>query len=209
MNLIENLKWRYAVKKMDVTQKVSPEDITLIKEATQLSASSYGFQPYKILDIRDTYIRKKLLPMCFNQSQVTDASHLFVFCNKIVLLDSDVDQLMQLNSKIRGVDIEQLSAYGDIIKSKLKGKSKDDIFHWTAKQTYIALANALTACAELKIDSTPMEGFEADKVNDLLHLNSQGLNACVLLTIGYRSNEDATQYSNKVRFPISDLFNEI
>ena len=104
--------------------------------------------------------------------------------------------------------IEKISGYGDFVKGKLKEKSEIEMFHWSAKQAYIALGNALTACAELNIDSTPMEGFEPEEVNKLLGLNDKGLNACVILAIGYRSLDDQTQYSKKVRKPINTMFEE-
>lgn len=209
MQLIENLKWRYATKKMDASQKVSDEDIISIKEAVQLTASSYGLQPYKVLTIKDKNIRKQLQPLCWNQSQVVDASHIFIFCNQISVLEVDVDYLIELKAKTNGLKTEQLLGYGEFVKRKLKEKSKEEMFHWTAKQTYIALGNALNACADLKVDSTPMEGFEPDKINKLLDLTQQGLNACVILAIGYRSSDDANQHSKKVRKPINELFKEI
>ena len=208
MQLIESLKWRYATKKMDATKKVSEQDINCIKEAVQLSASSYGLQPYTVLDIRDSELRKEIHPMCWNQSQITDASHIFIFCNYNKVDEQDVDSLIRLKSETNEVPIEKISGYGDFVKGKLKEKSEIEMFHWSAKQAYIALGNALTACAELNIDSTPMEGFEPEEVNKLLGLNDKGLNACVILAIGYRSLDDQTQYSKKVRKPINTMFEE-
>ena len=208
MELIEHLKWRYATKKMDPSKKVSEDHISKVMEAIQLAASSYGLQPYKVIDIKDSELRKQLQPLCWNQSQVVDASHLFVFCNQTEVTDKDVDQFVELKAKTNGLDVNQIKGYGDFVKVKMKEKSADEMYHWTAKQTYVALGNALNACAELKIDSTPMEGFEKDKVNNILDLPSKGLNACVLLTIGYRSDEDASQHSKKVRKPMDVLFIE-
>lgn len=209
MNLIENLKWRYATKKMDANKTVSEEDILKIKEAVQLSASSYGLQPYKVIDLIDKDLRQQLLPLCWNQSQITDASHLFIFCNHNEVSDQNIDDLITLNASINGISEDQLSGYGDFMKMKVKEKSNEEVQNWTAKQAYIALGNGLAACAELNIDSTPMEGFEPEKVNDLLGLNEKGLNACVLLAIGYRSEEDATQHGKKVRKSIENLFESI
>lgn len=208
MQLLQNFKWRYATKKMDTSKKVSQQNIDYIKEAVQLSASSYGLQPYKILEIKNSKLREELKPLSWNQSQITDASHLFVFCNYQMVNDKDVDDLIQLKSETNGIPIEKISGYGDFVKSKLKEKSETEMFHWTSKQAYIALGNALIACAELKIDSTPMEGFEPEEVNKLLGLNDNGLNACVMLAIGHRSLDDIIQHSKKVRKPINELFEE-
>ena len=95
------------------------------------------------------------------------------------------------------------------MKSKLKEKSSEEISSWTGKQTYIPLANVLNACAELKIDSTPIEGFEQDKYNEILGLKERGLEASVVVAIGYRSKEDPSQNAKKVRKPLDVLFEEI
>jgi len=208
MNFIENLKWRYATKKFDSSKKVSQQNIDYIKEAVQMSASSYGLQPYKVLEIKSSKLREELKPISWNQSQITDASHLFVFCNRLSVSEENVDSLIQLKSEINKIDIEIISGYGDFVKGKLKEKSKSEMFHWTAKQTYITLSNAMTACAELHIDCTPMEGFETDAYNEKLKLFQLGLNACVLLAVGYRHNEDMSQNSKKVRKSIDTIFEE-
>jgi nitroreductase len=209
MQLIENLKWRYATKKFDASKKVSQQHIELIKEAVQLTASSYGLQPYKVLEINNPELRSTLKPLSWNQTQITDASHLFLFCNTIAVTDKDVDDLMQLKSEINKTSIEKFSGYGEFVKGKLKEKSTIEMFHWTAKQTYIALSNALNACAELEIDCTPMEGFETDAINEKLGLKEKGLNACVLLAVGYRHSEDIAQNLIKARKTIDEIFEEI
>ena len=194
---------------MDASKKVSQQNIDYIKEAVQLSASSYGLQPYTVIEIENPALREELKPFSWNQAQITDASHLFVFCNKVEVMTKDVDELIQLKAETNGIPIDKISGYGDFIKGKLKEKSEIEMFHWTEKQTYIALSNAMNACAELQIDCTPIEGFESDKYNEKLGLTERGLNACVVLAIGYRDKEDATQNSKKVRKPIESLFDKI
>lgn len=207
MNLIEQLNWRYAVKKMDPSKIVSDQDIDFIKEAIRLSASSYGLQPYKVLDIRSHELRARLKPFCWNQSQVTEASHLFIFCNKTSSVSSsDVDSYLHQKAKLNNSDIEQLSGYGTFVKSKFLEKSENELENWTAKQAYLALGNALIACAALKIDSTPMEGFEVIKVNELLAFNDEGWSVCLLLAIGYRSPDDLKQGVKKTRKSKNELF---
>ncbi|SMO37801.1 Nitroreductase [Saccharicrinis carchari] len=209
MQLIDKLKWRYATKKFDASKKVSQQNINLIKEAVQLSASSYGLQPFKVLEITNPTLREELKPLSWDQTQITDASHLFVFCNHIEVSDKDVDDLIQLKSDINQVAIDKISGYGDFVKTKLKEKTAVEMFHWTAKQTYIALSSAINACAELKIDCSPMEGFEPDAYNKKLGLKEKGLNACVLFAVGYRHDADMAQNSKKVRKPMDTIFEEI
>ena len=205
MKLIENLKWRYATKKYDTTKKVSEDDLQQIKEAIRLSPSSYGLQAFKILDIKDKDIREKLKLASYWQPQITEASHLLVFCGYADVNDGHIDEYLNLKSDTQGFDVELLKEFRNFMKVFIEGR-KSGKQVWTAKQTYIALSNAIAACAELKIDSTPMEGFEAEKYNEILGLSSKGLKADVLLAIGYRSDEDKTQYDVKIRKPMESLF---
>ncbi len=205
MKLIENLKWRYATKKYDTTKKVSDDDLQQIKEAIRLSPSSYGLQAFKILDIKDKDIREKLKLASYWQPQITEASHLLVFCGYADVNDGHIDEYLNLKADTQGFDVELLKEFRNFMKVFIEGR-KSGKQVWTAKQTYIALSNAIAACAELKIDSTPMEGFEAEKYNEILGLSSKGLKADVLLAIGYRSDEDKTQYDVKIRKPMESLF---
>lgn len=206
MNYIENLKWRYATKKFDSSKKISPKKLTKLMEAIQLSVSSYGLQLYKVIIVEDTSLREKLKSVSWGQGQITEASHLVVFCNYTNVKDKHVDDFLDLTSKTQNVDVKNLSGYGDFVKGKIKEKTKSESINWTSRQTYLALGNLLNACAELKIDSCPMEGFDPEKYNEILNLSKQGLNAAVIATIGYRSDEDHTQNRRKVRKPLNELF---
>lgn len=205
MKLIENLKWRYATKKYDTTKKVSEDDLQQIKEAIRLSPSSYGLQAFKILDIKDKDIREKLKLASYWQPQITEASHLLVFCGYADVNDGHIDEYLNLKADTQGFDVELLKEFRNFMKVFIEGR-KSGKQVWTAKQTYIALSNAIAACAELKIDSTPMEGFESEKYNEILGLSSKGLKADVLLAIGYRSDEDKTKYDVRIRKPMESLF---
>lgn len=209
MQLLEHLKWRYATKKFDVNQKISDTNIEKIKEAVSLSASSYGLQAYKVLLIEDQELRKKLQPVSWGQSQITDASYLVVFCNYTKVGPDTIDAYLKLKADTQGLQFDDLKGYGDFMKSKIGELSDEALKVWTAKQTYIGLSNLLAACAELKIDACPMEGFEPDQYNEILGLTDQGLSAAVIATIGYRSEEDVTKDSKKVRKPIHQLFEVI
>lgn len=206
MNLLEHLQWRYATKKFDPTKKVSSNDLEKIKQAIQLSVSSYGLQLYKVLIIENPEIREKLKPVSWNQSQITDASHLIVFCNYTDATPQVIDNFIEQTAVTRNLDLERLNGYGDFIKSKLNEKSDTEKASWLKSQTYLALGNLLNACAELKIDACPMEGFEPEAYNQILGLNEQGLNAAVISPIGYRHQEDDTAKLPKVRKSIKELF---
>lgn len=206
MELIKNLKWRYATKKFNSSKKVSQENLEKLKEAVQLSVSSYGLQMYKVLIIENSDIREELKPASWNQNQITDASHLFVFCHFISDLDKEVDNFIELTAKTRNLNKERLVGYGDFIKTKIGEKTATERISWLKSQTYLALGNLISACAELQIDACPMEGFEIEKYNQILNLTERGLSASVIAPIGYRHQEDETSYLEKVRKPFNELF---
>ena len=209
MEFIENLKWRYATKKFDTTKKVSETDLKKLKEAIQLSVSSYGLQLYKVQIIENFEIREQLKPVAWNQNEITDASHLFVFCNYTNVTDDAIDYFIKQTAETRNIDLDQLNGYGDFIKTKLAEKSIEEKTSWLKSQTYLALGNLLNACAELKIDACPMEGFEPEAYNKILGLEKQGLNAAVIAPIGYRHPEDHTIGQLKVRKPMEILFETV
>ncbi len=208
-NILENRTWRYATKKFDSAKKVSDEDLKLLLEATRLSASSYGLQPYHVFVITDAEIREKLKPVSWGQSQITDASHLIVFANVTDFGEELMDGYLQNVSKTRNIPAEGLKGYGDFMKSKLLDLPTETKTIWSSKQAYIAFSNLMQAAAELKIDTCPMEGFEAEEYNKILDLEEKNLNASVVLAIGYRSEEDETQHYAKVRRPAEELFTHI
>ncbi|MCL9807097.1 NAD(P)H-dependent oxidoreductase [Flavobacterium amniphilum] len=203
---IENQNWRYATKKFDASKKITAEDLETLKEAIRLSTSSYGLQPYKVFIIEDPAIREQLKPVSWGQSQITDASQLVVFANYTKLDEKVIDTYVERISKTREVPTEAIQGYGDFMKSKILGLTPEEQAIWTSKQTYLALGNLINAAAELKIDATPMEGFEPEKYNDILNLNELNLNASLVATIGYRHEEDANQHVKKVRKSKEELF---
>lgn len=206
MTLVENLQWRYATKKFDASKKIATADLDIIKQAISLTATSYGLESYKVLVVENPEVREKLLPASWGQTQVTDASHLLVFCNFNQVTPNHIDALVKLKSDTQGIPAENLAGYGDFMKKTIGGMPEEVVKGWTARQTYIALGNAMAACAELKIDSCPMEGFDAKQYNEILGLDKKDMNAAVVLPIGYRSEEDQTQHGKKIRKPISEMF---
>ena len=203
---IENQNWRYATKKFDATKKISPEDLATLKEAIRLSSSSYGLQPYKIVIIESPELRAQIQPVAWGQSQIVEASHLLVFANMVTMTELEIDNYLKNISATREIPLESTIGYADFMKSKILTLSTESSNIWASKQTYLAMGNLLNAAAELKIDVTPMEGFEPAKVNEILGLDKLNLNASLIATIGYRHNEDATQHFKKVRKSNDDLF---
>lgn len=205
MNTIENLKWRYATKKFDATKKVSSNDLDKLHEAIQLSPTSYGLQLFKVLDVQNSETRAKLQPESWGQTQIVDASNLFVFVVKKHFSDDDVDNYVNLKSEATGMNPEDLKGYGDFAKGKLQEIPSELYAQWTSKQAYIALGNLMTAAAELKIDICPIEGFSPVAYDEILNLKDTPYTSAVVAAVGYRSAEDPTQNGPKVRKSIQDL----
>lgn len=201
-NLIENLEWRYATKKFDPDKKVSEDDLNTLLEATRLSASSYGLQPYHILVVTDPELRKKLKDVSFGQPQITDASHLIVFASRSHLDGQHVDTYLDQISETRNVPVSSLQKFGEVVKSKIGQWSEPERIQWAEKQAYLALGHLLAAAAELRIDTCPMEGFSNEAYNEILGLEKEGLHASVIAAIGYRSSSDPNQFLEKVRQPV-------
>jgi len=203
---IEALEWRYATKKMNGEQ-IPEEQLNNILEAIRLSPSSLGFTPYTILVIKDQETKEKLLPHCYNQSQITSASALVVFAAWKEFNVEQVEKYMQEIATTRNVSLESLEGFAANIKGKISNSSPEELLAWAAKQTYIALGFGLAAAAVEKIDSTPMEGFIPAGVDSVLDLENKGLTASCILALGYRDEEkDFLSKAIKVRRKSEELF---
>jgi len=209
MKIIEDLKWRYATKKYDTTKSISDKDFETIKEAIQLAPTSYGLQLFKVLEIDAADVKQKLVPASWGQEQANTTSKYLVFCVPKQVTAEMIDEYVEIKAQVNDKDPELFAGYADFMKMKVLALSNEDAVNWMNKQVYIALGVAISAAASLRIDSTPMEGFEADKYATILDLKQKGLTAAVVLALGYRSSEDITQHDKKARRPIKDLFIQV
>lgn len=198
-SLIDDLQWRYSVKKYNPAKKISQADFDILKQVLSLVPTSNGLQPYKFLIIEDPEIRKQLREKSFNQSQITDASHLIVMCAYNTLSENDIDGFMNLNASVREVSLESLRPYREHLHRSLLKRTDYEHLRSNEKQCYIALGQLIQAAALLRIDSTPMEGFLPAGYNEVLNLSEQNLNATVVCALGYRAEEDPFQHMRKVR----------
>lgn len=202
MSLIESLKWRYAVKKYS-DKKVSDADVKTVLDAINLSASSAGLQPYRVIVVENPEIRRQLGEGGFNP-QVTEASHLLVFAALENPSETHIDEYMQRMANTRGLPVEALADFRKILIGSIMSRSQEENFIWASKQAYIGLGTGLIAAAEMQIDATPMEGFDPAKFDEILRLKQKGLRSVVLLSLGYRDVErDHYVNAKKVRLPLS------
>lgn len=209
MSVINQLQWRYATKSFDTSKFVKPEKLQILKEAFNLTATSYGLQPIKMLVLNDKTLQKELIPHTMNQKQIAEASHVLVFC-----IQTSIDEEFVLNyfnrvHSIRKTPKSVLKPFQDFLVSDFENKSQELIEEWATNQAYLALGNILTVCALEGIDSCPMEGFSPDKYDDLLGLKKHGLKSVLLLPIGYRAEDDMFADFKKVRKSISESVIEL
>ncbi|WP_139419377.1 NAD(P)H-dependent oxidoreductase [Chryseobacterium mulctrae] len=204
MELLKDLNWRYAVKKYS-TEKVDEQKIDLILNAINLSASSCGLQPYRLFVISNEELKLKLKADSFN-GQIAESSHLFVFAAYNKITTQNVQDLVYLTSQVKNVSIESLDGLFVSIDSFFRSRTDEQNRHWAEKQTYIALGTALVAAANLRVDATPMEGFDSELFDKLLGLDEKGLHSTVILSLGYR--DEANDYlasTKKVRIPLEEM----
>ncbi len=199
MSLLDSLKWRYAVKRMN-GNKIPEATMNTILEATKLAPSSFGLTPYNIIVIEDEETRKKLQPHFYNQPQVVESSALVIFATWNSITEKEVAAYMQEIADERGVPVESLNDFASYINGSIKNLSAEQLQIWAAKQTYIALGFTLVAAASEEIDATPMEGFKPDAVDEALGLKALGLHSAVAVTLGYRdAANDYLSGAKKVR----------
>ncbi|WP_432670153.1 NAD(P)H-dependent oxidoreductase [Flavobacterium sp. SM2513] len=205
-SIIESLNWRYATKKFDETKKISKTDLEILKEAVRLSASSYGLQPYQVILVESEEKRQQIKDVAWNQAQVTEASAVMIFANITDVGTNEIHNYIENMATVREIPATSLKGFADMMNSVVAKLTPEAKEIWTAKQTYIALGTLLSAAADMKIDATPMEGFDRDAVNKILQLPEIGLSATLIVTLGYRHESDTTQHLKKVRKPIEELF---
>ncbi|MGQ8869077.1 nitroreductase family protein [Myroides sp. TSA_177.3] len=202
MSLIENLKWRHAVKAYDSTKKVSEEQVDKIIEAARLAPTSSGLQPFKLLVVRDQAIKEKLAEGALNPDCMRDCSHVLIFAAWDQYTEDRIDTVYDFTTDQRNLPRGRFSSYTDKLKQMYLNQPSEANFAHAARQTYIALGLALAQAAELRVDSTPAEGFSNEVVDRVLGLKELGLKSVSLMYIGYAdSANDWIAPMKKVRIP--------
>ena len=209
MNSIENLQWRYAVKKFDNNKYLNKEKVQILKEAFNLTATSYGLQPIKLLVIQNKELQQQLVEHSWNQQQVAQASHVLVLCIDTNLTENDVESYFKRVQEIRNTPNEIINSFRDYLKNVIASKTHEDLFSWAKNQAYLALGNLLTVCANEQIDSCPMEGFLPEKYDEVLDLASKNLSSVLVLPVGFRAEDDFMKDQKKVRKNLEEIVLEI
>lgn len=209
MNILNSLEWRYATKKFDPSKKLSKEQVETLKKAFNLTPTSFGLQPIKMIVIENKELQEKFIEHSYNQRQVADASHLLVICIENDTTTDDVNAYFDLEKEIRGTSEEVIAPFRDELVEMYKNKSIEEKNISAIYQCYIVLGNLMTVCAVEKIDACPMEGFVPEKIDELLNLKELNLKSVLMLPVGYKADDDIMSKMQKVRKPLSETIIEI
>jgi nitroreductase len=204
MNSIESLQWRYATKKFDSQKSLDKSQLEVLAQAFNLTATSYGLQPCRLVIVQDQDLKEKMVPLSYGQLQVKDASAVLVICTTSV--DANyVKDYFSIVKKERNTPDEVIQPFQDFLANTFSKKEVVETEQWAKNQAYLTLGNLLTVCAQQKIDSCPMEGFVPEEIDQLLGLQEKGLKSTLLLPVGYRSEDDAMSQLKKVRRPQQEM----
>jgi nitroreductase len=209
MNIIDSLKWRYAVKKFDTDKELSEAQVNTLKEAFNLTATSFGLQPLKLIVIKNKVVQEKLVPFSWNQQQILQASHLLVICIQDNYTTKEVENYFNLVQKIRNTPDAVIDPFKKFLTAEISKKTQEELYISNKNQAYIALGNLLTVCAYEKIDSCPMEGFTPEKYDEILDLKKDNLKSVLVLPVGFRAADDYMKDLSKVRKDLSESVIEI
>jgi len=200
--MLKALNWRYAVKIFDKDKKISEEDLNTILESGILSPSSLGLEPWKFIVVKDPETRAKLFEVS-NQPKVTDASHLIILTYKTDIKEI-IKERLERTAKIQNQKVEELDTYKLFLENGTKNKKDTELDSWLKAQSYITLGMMVYTASLLEIDNCPMEGFQNDKVDEILNLKTQNLKSVTMLAIGYRGIDPQAE-KPKIRKDFSDV----
>jgi nitroreductase len=203
-NALDSLYWRYAVKKFDPERILSEAKLEALKKAFNLTATSYGLQPIRLVVIRNRELQEQLVAHSYGQRQVVDASDLLVICIETKIDQDYIEGYFDKVQEVRGTEEEILEPYRKALVTDFRKKTPEEIRTWATHQAYLALGNLLTVCAVEQIDSCPMEGFVPEAYDRVLGLSQKGLLPVLVLPVGYRSAEDSFAEFKKVRRDLGD-----
>ncbi|NPD48112.1 MULTISPECIES: nitroreductase family protein [unclassified Lentimicrobium] len=205
MELLDKLNWRYAAKAMN-GEKVAQEKIDNIIEAISLAPTSSGLQPFEVFVITNQEIKEKIKPVSWNQSVITDCSHLLVFAAWDTYTEDRINKMFDLTNEVRGFKNQGWEDYRQLLLGAYPQRDAEVNFNHAARQAYIAFSQAIAAAAFEGVDATPLEGFDPVAVDEILNLKEKGLRSCVMLPLGYRDTEnDWLVNLKKVRKSKNDL----
>ncbi|NJB70114.1 nitroreductase [Saonia flava] len=206
---IKDLEWRYAVKKFDSKKELPASKIEKLKEAFNLTATSYGLQPIRLVVLQNKGLQKELVASSFDQAQVYQASHVLIICIEEKIDKNYIINYFERVKEVRGTSDEILDPFKERMIESFSSQSPKEIREWAVNQAHLAMGNLLTICAIERIDACPMAGFVPSAYDELLGLRNKGLQSVLVMPVGYRAPDDMFSEFKKVRKDINDSVIEI
>ena len=189
MALLDDLKWRHAVKAYDPNKKLDKAVVEQIVEAARLAPTSSGLQLFRLIVVGNQELKEKMVAGALNPDCMRECSHVIVFAAWDEYTPERIDAIYDKTTDERGLVRGRFKRYTDMLKENFGKMSKEEQFQHAANQSFIALGLALAQAAELKVDSTPIGGFDPKLVDELLGLPAKGLRSVSLLYLGYADDE--------------------
>ena len=175
MALLDDLKWRHAVKAYDPNKKLDKAVVEQIVEAARLAPTSSGLQQFRLVVVGNQELKEKMVAGALNPDCMRECSHVIVFAAWDEYTPERIDAIYDKTTDERGLVRGRFKRYTDMLKENFGKMSKEEQFQHAANQSFIALGLALAQAAELKVDSTPIGGFDPKLVDELLGLPTKGL----------------------------------
>ncbi|MBN7798328.1 nitroreductase family protein [Parahaliea mediterranea] len=204
MQLLPAMQWRYAVRQFN-DERLAEQDVYDLIDATRLSASAFGLQPYRLIRVDSRQTRERLLPHAMGQDKVVHCSHLLVLAAETAPGAASVERYMRQLKAVRALAPQARAGMAEHVNGVLAEMSLAQRLAWAREQAFIALGTLLAAAAVMGIDSCPMTGFDSAGFDAVLKLPDQGLTAVALCALGRRHPRDATAEMGKVRTSYADF----
>lgn len=205
MELIQALKWRYATKRFNSDRIISKEKIEKLERTFNLTATSYGLQPLRLVVVQNKAIQEELKQASFNQQQLSTSSHVLVIAIEKQVGKEFIEDYFSNVMHTRETPQEILNPYTESLIKRFEKAAPSEIHAWAVNQAYLVLGALLTACAVEEIDSCPMEGFLPERYDEILGLDKQNLKSILVLPVGYRAEDDKFASFKKVRRPLEEM----
>jgi nitroreductase len=208
-NVIDSLQWRYATKKFDCTKRLSEDKVSVLKDAFNLTATSYGLQPVKLIILNNKDLQQKLVEHTMDQQQLAQASHVLVFCIETNIDKEFISNYFNRVKQLRNTPDSILRPFRNYLIDDFEQMSQKQIEGWAINQAYLTMGNLMTVCAIEQIDACPMEGFLPEKYDEILGLNQKNLKSVLVMPVGYRADDDMFASFKKVRKELNNSIIEL
>ena len=204
--LLAAQNFRYATKKFDPSFLIPEDQLHALRQSLRLTASSFGLQPWKFIEVDSPEKRAALQAASWHQTQITQASKLFVLSRPAAFGKADVARFIEATARARNIPVDSLVGYHQTMEGFLAAMDPSALDFWMEKQSYIALGNLLTSAALLGLDACPIEGISRTDYDRILGLESHGLRSLVVCAVGRRASDDKYASLAKVRYNEEEVF---